>query len=210
MSFYFPEDAAPIIAILRGVQPDEIVPIAAALAGAGIRAIEVPLNSPEPLQSIAKLQAAFGEHCLCGAGTVLETQDVSAVHRTGARLIVTPNTDAAVIEHAVALGLTIIPGIATATEAFQALRAGAQALKLFPAGTYGPAHLRALREVLPREARLFAVGGVNAANLAQWFAAGASGVAVGGELYKPGDTPQRVGERATALIDSYRSTTKTT
>lgn len=209
MSFDFPAETAPIIAILRGVRPNEILPIAAALEKSGIRAIEVPLNSPDPLESIGKLQTAFGDRCLCGAGTVLDSSEVDAVHRTGARLIVTPNTHEPVIRRAVELGLMVVPGCATATEAFQALRAGAHALKLFPAGTYGAGHLRALRDVLPRDIPLFAVGGVGAKNLQEWFAAGAYGVAVGGELYKPGDTPERVGERARLLIERYRSATNT-
>lgn len=209
MRFDFPKDAVPLIAILRGVRPHEILDIAAALESAGIRAIEVPLNSPEPFESIAKLCAEFGERCLCGAGTVLEANEVDAVHQAGARLIVTPNIEPRVIERAVAHGLTVVPGFATATEAFRALQAGASGLKLFPAGTYGPKHLRALRDVLPRSVPLFAVGGVGIANLAAWFEAGAFGVAIGGELYKPGDAPDLVAARAQALIAAYRSITPT-
>jgi 2-dehydro-3-deoxyphosphogalactonate aldolase len=136
MAFDFPTDAAPIVAILRGVRPTEILAIATELEAAGIRAIEVPLNSPDPLDSIAMLCAEFGERCLCGAGTVLEPRDVDAVAQAGARLIVTPNVEPAVIERAVARKLTIIPGFATATEGLRALSSGAEALKLFPAGTY--------------------------------------------------------------------------
>ena len=165
MSFAFP-DAPPIIAILRGIQHTEIVAVATALEEAGIRAIEVPLNSPEPLKTIATLCDKFGDRCLCGAGTVLDTNAVDAVYQAGGRLIVTPNTDPAVIERAAEQGLTVIPGFATATEAFVALRAGASGLKLFPAGTYGPHHLRALRDVVPKNVPLFAVGGVGVANLA--------------------------------------------
>lgn len=205
MAFDFPPDAAPIIAILRGVRPSEILAIAAALEAAGVRAIEVPLNSPDPFDSIAKLCTEFGERCLCGAGTVLDPDEVDAVHRAGARLVVTPNTDPAVIQRAARHGLTVIPGFATATEAFCALQAGASGLKLFPAGTYGPKHLRALREVLPKHVPLLAVGGVGLANLATWFEAGAFGVALGGELYRPGDSASVVGERARALIASWRA-----
>jgi 2-dehydro-3-deoxyphosphogalactonate aldolase len=136
---------------------------------------------------------------------VLDAEDVDAVHQVGARLIVTPNVEPAVIERSAELGLTVTPGFATATEAFRALRAGASGLKLFPAGTYGPNHLRALREVLPKNVPFFAVGGVNRANLTTWFEAGAFGVAVGGDLYKPGDSPQVVSERARSLVETWRA-----
>jgi 2-dehydro-3-deoxyphosphogalactonate aldolase len=205
MAFDLPHDSVPIIAILRGVRPTDIIDIASVLDEAGIRCIEVPLNSPDPLASIEKLCERFGDHCLCGAGTVLDVEDVDAVHQVGARLIVTPNIDPAVIERSAELGLTITPGFATATEAFRALRAGASGLKLFPAGTYGPNHLRALREVLPKAAPLFAVGGVNRANLVSWFDAGAFGVAVGGDLYRPGDKAKVVAERAHALVETWRA-----
>lgn len=205
MTFHFPTNAVPIVAILRGVRPDEIVAIAGALESAGIRAIEVPLNSPHPLDSIERLCREFGERCLCGAGTVLEPNDVDAVHRVGGKLIVTPNTEPSVIERAVALQLTVVPGFATATEAFRALRAGASALKLFPAGTYGPNHLKALRDVLPRTVPLLAVGGVGLASLAAWFEAGASGVAIGGELYKPGDSAATVATRAREFVSAWHT-----
>jgi 2-dehydro-3-deoxyphosphogalactonate aldolase len=205
MTLDLPKGAAPIVAILRGVHPDEVLSIAAALESAGVRAIEVPLNSPEPFESIARLCREFGERCLCGAGTVLDTNEVDAVYQAGARLIVTPNTDPVVIERAADRALTVIPGFATATEAFQAVEAGASALKLFPAATYGPKHLRALREVLPPHMPVFAVGSVGRANLLEWFDAGAFGVGVGSELYKPGDSPKVVAERARALVAACRS-----
>ena len=205
MALRWPNGVAPIVAILRGVRTEEIVDIAASLLDAGIGAIEVPLNSPDPLRTIERLCASFGDRCLCGAGTVLQPQDVDAVHAAGGRLIVTPNTEPAVIERAAELELTVLPGFATATEAFRALRAGASGLKLFPAGTYGPNHLRALREVLPKTAPLFAVGGVGRGNLANWFEAGAFGVAIGGELYKPGDPADVVADRARALIGAWRA-----
>jgi 2-dehydro-3-deoxyphosphogalactonate aldolase len=208
MDVELPRDAAPIIAILRGVRPFEIIEIAAALVDAGIRCIEVPLNSPDPIVSILKLCETFGDNCLCGAGTVLAAADVDAVHQAGARLIVTPNIEPAVIERSAELGLTVIPGFATATEAFRGLRAGASGLKLFPAGTYGPSHVRALREVLPKDVPLFAVGGVGRANLPSWFEAGAFGVAVGGDLYKPGDTASAVAKRARELIELWQATGK--
>ena len=200
MSFAWPRDSAPLVAILRGITPDEVLPIATELERAGIRVIEVPLNSPQPLESISRLSHAFGDRCLCGAGTVLDVAQVDAVHRVGARLIVTPNTDPAVIAHAKELGMVAIPGFATASEAFAALRAGAAALKLFPAVTYGPAHLKALRDVLPRGVQVLAVGGIGTANVASWLAAGADGAAIGGELYKPGDSADLIAERAAKLV----------
>ena len=198
----WPADAPPIIAILRGVTPDEVVEVGEALYGAGIRVIEVPLNSPDSLESIARLSRAFGERCLCGAGTVLTPDDVRRVADAGGRLIVAPNTDPAVIERAVALGLVVMPGFATASEAFRALQAGARRLKLFPAATYGPGHLKALKGVLPKEVRVFAVGGVGPEALGAWRAAGADGFGVGGELYRPGDAPDAVAVKARTLMQA--------
>jgi len=199
-----PDHAPPIIAILRGVTPPEVLDVAAALFQAGVRGIEVPLNSPAALESIALLSARFGKTCLCGAGTVLRAAAVDEVHAAGGRLIVAPNVDPGVIRRACDLGLTVIPGFATVTEAFQAIDAGARILKLFPAGTYGPAHLRAVREVLPRDITILAVGGVGAATLAPWIAAGIDGFGVGGEIYRPGRTAAEVGHRASQLIGAYR------
>ena len=196
----WPVDAPPIIAILRGVRPDEVVSIAQALYDAGVRAIEVPLNSPEPLESIARLSRAFGDRCLCGAGTVLSPEQVDAVQAAGGKLIVTPNTDPAVIARAAALGLVVMPGFATASEAFAAIAAGASGLKLFPAATYGPGHLKALKSVLPPAVPVFAVGGVGPAELAIWLAAGADGFGIGGEIYRPGDSPKAVRRKADTLM----------
>jgi 2-dehydro-3-deoxyphosphogalactonate aldolase len=189
-----------LVAILRGVRPDAVVEIAAALVAAGVRAIEVPLNSPEPFDSIARLAQAFGETCLCGAGTVLTAEAVDCVHAAGGKLIVSPNTDVEVIGRAVALGLEVAPGFATASEAFAAIAAGARTLKLFPAATYGPGHVKALKSVLPRDVRVLAVGGVGLDDLAAWLAAGADGFGIGGELYRPGDGPAEVGRRASAFV----------
>jgi 2-dehydro-3-deoxyphosphogalactonate aldolase len=200
-----PEDVPPLVAILRGVRPDEVLGIATVLENAGVRAIEVPLNSPDPLESIARLCGTFGERCLCGAGTVLSVAEVEAVRAAGGRLIVTPNTDPAVIERAVALNLTVMPGFATATEALRAIQAGAHALKLFPAATYGPGHLKTIRDVLPKSVRVLAVGGVGAANLVPWIEAGAAGFGVGGELYRAGDSPEDVGRRARVLVGAWRT-----
>jgi len=195
-------EISPLIAILRGVTPEEAVPIGEALIAAGLRSIEVPVNSPEPLESISRLARAFGERCLIGAGTVLGADDVDAVKAAGGRLIVTPNTDASVIRRAVALGLECAPGVATASEAFVAIGAGARILKLFPASTYGPSHLRALKSVLPKSVQVFAVGGVGAQDLGAWIAAGAAGFGVGSELFRPGDTPDLVGRKARALVSA--------
>lgn len=194
----------PLIAILRGIAPETVLEIGQVLHDAGIRAIEVPLNSPSPFDSIARLAAYFGAACLCGAGTVLSRPDVQRVHAAGGRLIVSPNTDAAVIAPARELGMVTMPGFATATEAFAAIAAGATHLKLFPAATYGPGHLRALRSVLPPSASVFAVGGIGADQVADWSAAGASGFAFGSELYRPDYTTQDVAGRARRLVDAVR------
>ncbi len=201
----WPDGILPLVAILRGIRPEEVLDVAAALHEAGIGAIEVPLNSPSPLESVSRLAAKFGDRCLCGAGTVLRPADVDAVHAAGGRLIVTPNTVPAVIERAVALGLTVMPGFATATEAFAALGAGAGMLKLFPAASYGPTHLKALRDVLPAAVSVFAVGGVGAANLAPWRMAGCAGLGVGGDLYRAGHPAGEVHRRALALVAAWRA-----
>lgn len=195
----------PIIAILRGVKPDEVVDIAAVLVAAGIAAIEVPLNSPDPLESIRRLCEAFGKQALCGAGTVLTPGAVDAVAQAGGKLIVTPNTDPEVITHAVARGLTVAPGFATPTEALAAVKAGARTLKLFPAGTYGPGHVKAVKDILPRDVAVYAVGGVGAANVDAWRAVGVDGIGVGGELYRPGDRPAEVAARAQHLVAAWRA-----
>jgi len=197
--------APPIVAILRGVRPDEVVAIGEALVAAGIALIEVPLNSPDPLESIARLAAAIGDHALVGAGTVLDPEAVDRVAQAGGRLIVTPNTDAPVIARAVALGLEAMPGFATPSEAFAAIHAGARRLKLFPAAGLGPAYLKAVREILPTDVRCWAVGGTSAANLGDWLNAGAEGIGVGGALYRPGDDAGVVARRARALIEAFRA-----
>ena len=191
--------AMPVVAILRGVRPAEVLGIGEALLAAGIRMMEVPLNSPEPFVSIERLAGAFGSHALIGAGTVLAGAEVERVAGAGGRLVVCPHTDVAVIGRAIALGLDCLPGVLSPTEAFTAISAGAGHLKLFPAASLGQGHLKALREVLPRHSRIWAVGGTGAHDLAIWLAAGAAGIGVGGALYKAGDTPQQVRERAIAL-----------
>ncbi|RSN06972.1 2-dehydro-3-deoxy-6-phosphogalactonate aldolase [Streptomyces sp. WAC 05977] len=185
-----------LIAILRGVTPAEVVGIGRALVDAGFPAIEVPLNSPEPFESVRLLAGAFGERCEIGAGTVLTTEDVGRARAAGARMIVAPNTDPAVISAAVAEGMTPYPGVATPTEAFAAVTAGARNLKLFPAGAVGIGGMKAWRAVLPREIGLLPVGGVDETNLADWAAAEAAGAGLGSCLYRPGDGADAVGARA--------------
>lgn len=197
--------AAPIVAILRGVKPDEVVAISRGLIEAGVRMIEVPLNSPDPIDSIARIQGEFGDEAVLGAGTVLTAEKVDAVAATGARLIVTPNTDTAVIARAVSLGLDPMPGFVTPSEAFQAIAAGATRLKLFPGTQFGPAHVRAVKDVLPREIGVWAVGGAGAANFGEWLAVGCEGIGVGGSLYRPGDSVEVVAERGRALVAAWQA-----
>ena len=197
----------PLVAILRGVQPDEVVAIGRALIDAGLRAIEVPLNSPEPLRSIAALVETFGVHALIGAGTVLDPADVARIADAGGRLIVTPHAELRVVRAAKALGLLCVPGVATATEAFGALAAGADALKMFPAEALPPAVVRAWRAVLPKEAWLLPVGGITPELLAPYLAAGANGFGLGSALYRSGLSPEEVASRAEAFATAYRDFT---
>jgi 2-dehydro-3-deoxyphosphogalactonate aldolase len=196
--------APPLVAILRGVTVSTVAAVGEALVAAGIRLIEVPLNSPDPLASVAELVNAVGNRALCGAGTVLDEAAVDAVANAGGRLIVTPNTRPKVIARALALELEPLPGVATPTEAFEAIAAGARRLKLFPAGALGPGYLKAMREVLPIETRLWAVGGTDAATLPAWLDAGAEGIGVGGALYRPGMDIATIGRNAGALVDAWK------
>lgn len=192
----------PVIAILRGVRPEEVVEIGEALYRAGIGIIEVPLNSPEPLVSINNLAQALGDRCVIGAGTVLTEADVVAVAAAGGEIIVSPNTNIEVIKQSLELGLVPMPGWATVTEAFLAYQTGARYLKLFPAATYGPGHIKASRAVLPDQCKLLAVGGVGADMAEQWLGAGIHGFGVGSELYKPGDSAEQVYESARAVVEA--------
>lgn len=193
----------PLIAILRGLTPTRALSVAALLIDSGFRAIEVPLNSPEPFKSIELIARTFAEQCSCGAGTVLSTDDVQRAQAAGARLIVSPNTQDEVIGRALSLGMLPLPGIATATEAFAALRAGAQYLKLFPANSYGPGHLRALRSVLPASTAVYPVGGIGPAVLAEWLNAGASGFGFGSELFKPDYSDETIQLRAQQIMAAW-------
>ncbi|WP_353084342.1 2-dehydro-3-deoxy-6-phosphogalactonate aldolase [Stenotrophomonas sp.] len=196
----------PLVAILRGITPDDTLAHVGALVETGFDAIEVPLNSPRWEDSIARAQQAFGAQAWIGGGTVLREQQVDALVEIGARFIVTPNTRPALIRHAVDRGLQVMAGFATASEAFDAIDAGAQMLKLFPAATYGPGHVRALRSVLPRELPLYVVGGVTPDSLASYLAAGAVGAGIGGDLYQPAQPLQRTREQAQAFLQAYRTT----
>jgi 2-dehydro-3-deoxyphosphogalactonate aldolase len=189
-----------VIAILRGLTPEEAPAIGDALRGAGVRILEVPLNSPRPVESIALLARRFGAEALVGAGTVMSAEDVARVAEAGGRLIISPHLDVAVVAAAKAAGLTAIPGAVTPSEIFAALRAGADAVKLFPAELIGPEGLRALRAVVPAAAPLIPVGGVSATTMAAWRAAGASGFGVGSALYRPGCTPEEVAALARAMV----------
>lgn len=208
LSTHLSQGAAPIIAILRGITPAEALAIGQALVDAGITIIEVPLNSPEPLASIAQLQREYGARALIGAGTVLNAQQLDAAAHAGGRLIVSPNVNAEVIAHAAALGLESLPGFLTATEAFAAIAAGAVHLKLFPAPSLGLGHIKAIRDVLPREVGIWAVGGMGDHNLPDWLQLGATGIGVGGSLYKPRDSAALVSQRAKALVERWKDLCK--
>ena len=200
-------ESLPLVAILRGLTPAEAPAIGDALFDAGFRVLEVPLNSPDPLTSIATLAARFGTRALVGAGTVLQPAQVAEVAAAGGRLIVMPHADTAVIRAAKAAGLSCVPGVATPTEAFAALAAGADALKLFPAELLSPPVLKAMRAVLPRDVKLLPVGGITPRNLGPYVAAGASGFGLGSALYKPGDAAQQVAANARACADAWRAAT---
>ncbi|RJT26544.1 2-dehydro-3-deoxy-6-phosphogalactonate aldolase [Buttiauxella izardii] len=194
----------PLIAILRGITPDEAHAHVAALLDAGFDAIEIPMNSPNWQQSISAMVTEFGHLALIGAGTVLKPDQVNELAEMGGKLVVTPNTQPDVIRRAVSYGMTVCAGCATASEAFTALDAGAQALKIFPSSSFGPDYIKALKAVLPADVPVFAVGGVTPENLAQWLKAGCAGAGLGSDLYRAGQPVEQTAAKAKAFVKAYK------
>ena len=197
-------DELPLVAILRGVTPERITGVAAALFDSGFRAIEVPLNSPEPFKSIEILARTYGDRCLTGAGTVLTVEQVDQVVAAGGKLLVTPNTNPAVIARGVEKNMVVMPGFYTPSEAFTAIAAGARTLKLFPAAAAGTAHLKALLAVLPKDVPVYAVGGVGGGNMTEWRWAGASGFGMGADLFKPEYSDEEIAGRARQCVMAFK------
>ncbi|GFZ89827.1 2-dehydro-3-deoxy-6-phosphogalactonate aldolase [Dyella caseinilytica] len=197
-------DPLPLIAILRGIRPEEAADAGRALSAAGFRVIEVPMNSPEPLESIRLLSSALGDHCLIGAGTVLNIEHVAQIAAAGGRLIVMPHADTAIIAAAKRAGMYCVPGVATPTEAFAAIHAGADAIKLFPAEQLGPTVLKAWRAVVPRTIPVLPVGGITPESMAPYVAAGADGFGLGSALYVPGRDADDIGRRALAFAQAWK------
>jgi 2-dehydro-3-deoxyphosphogalactonate aldolase len=196
--------ACPLVAVLRGLTPDEVASIGDALVDAGFTLLEVPLNSPDPLASIAAMAKRYAGRAIVGAGTVLSPQDVAAVADAGGALIVSPNTDPAVIRASVERGLISLPGYFTPSEAFAALAAGAHGLKLFPAEGAAPAFLKAQRAVLPKATKVLAVGGITPDTMLQWHAAGADGFGLGSNLYRAGKSAADVARDAAAFVQAAK------
>lgn len=198
------QTSLPLIAILRGITPEEAHDHISALLDAGFDAIEIPLNSPNWQQSIPAMVREFGSRALIGAGTVLKPEQVDELAGMGGKLVVTPNTQPEVIRRAAACGMTVCAGCATASEAFTALDAGAQALKIFPSSSFGPDYIKALKAVLPADVPVFAVGGVTPENLALWLKAGCAGAGLGSDLYRAGQPIERTIEKAKAFVKAYQ------
>ncbi|WP_029590057.1 2-dehydro-3-deoxy-6-phosphogalactonate aldolase [Franconibacter pulveris] len=198
------QNRLPLIAILRGIKPEEAHDHVAAVIDAGFEAVEIPLNSPDWRTSIPAMVNAFGDKALIGAGTVLKPEQVDELAEMGCQLLVTPNIQPEVIRRAVGYGMTVCPGCATATEAFNAIDAGAQSLKIFPSSAFGPDYIKALKAVLPPEIPVFAVGGVTPENLAVWLKAGCVGAGLGSDLYRAGQSVERTAEQAKAFVKAYR------
>jgi len=197
-------ERCPLIAILRGIKPVEAESIGDALEEAGVRILEVPLNSPDPLQSIATLARAFGDRMLVGAGTLTEAAQVTQVADAGGKLIVTPHAELSVVRAAKEAGLFAVPGFFNPTEAFALLKAGADAIKLFPAEVLGPPMLKALKAVLPKGTLVVPVGGISEKSIPQWIAAGANGFGAGSSIYVPGDDAKTVLQKAKQLLDAFK------
>jgi 2-dehydro-3-deoxyphosphogalactonate aldolase len=195
----------PLVAVLRGITPEEIAPIGDVLVEAGFRVLEVPLNSPRPFDSIAALARRFGHECLTGAGTVRDPSDVTRIIDAGGKLVVMPHADLSVVREARRVGACVLPGVATPTEAFAALDAGADGLKMFPAEALPPAVLKAWRAVLPASALVFPVGGIRPESMAAYWAAGASGFGTGSNLYRPGAQPGDVRAVAASYAAAFRN-----
>ena len=193
----------PIVPIVRGITPSDAVAIAEALSAGGLLCVEVPLNSPDPLESIAAMRSALDGRMLIGAGTVLTESAVADVAGAGCQFVVSPNADSAVIAATKRAGMASLPGFFTPSEAFTALAAGADALKLFPAEAAGPATLKAIMAVLPKGTAVMPVGGVSVESMAEWRAGGAAGFGIGGSIYKPGDGAEAVRERARAFAEGW-------
>lgn len=198
----------PLIAILRGITPQEVADHVQTLLEAGFDAIEIPMNSPDWQQSIGDTVKKFGDRALIGAGTVLQPAQVEELAALGGQLVVTPNTQPAVIRRAMALGMTVCAGCATASEAFNALEAGAQALKIFPSVSFGPDYIKALKAVLPPQIPVFAVGGITPENLHLYLAAGCVGAGLGGDLYRAGQSVERTAQQAAAFVQAYKEATQ--
>lgn len=198
------QNRLPLIAILRGIKPEEAHDHVAAVIDAGFEAVEIPLNSPDWRTSIPAMVNAFGDKALIGAGTVLKPEQVDELAEMGCQLLVTPNIQPEVIRRAVGYGMTVCPGCATATEAFNAIDAGAQSLKIFPSSAFGPDYIKALKAVLPPEVPVFAVGGVTPENLAVWLKAGCVGAGLGSDLYRAGQSVERTAKQAKAFVKAYR------
>ena len=197
------ESHIPLIAILRGVKPDEVISIAEALVQEGIRIIEVPLNSPEAFKSIEMLHKSFGQEAVIGAGTVLNCEDVEQAHKVGAKIIVAPNMNEQVMKKTRDLGMLSIPGVFTPTEAFAAINNGAYALKFFPAVMFTPETIKAIRAVMPKEAKIFAVGGCDSGNMHLWAKSGCNGFGLGTAIYKPNDDANNVRQKAKELVEAF-------
>lgn len=198
------KDRTPLVAILRGLEPERAQQVGETLIEAGFDMIEVPLNSPDPFRSIATLVETCGARALVGAGTVLEVEQVDRLADIGAQLVVSPNCNPAVISHTIARGMMSFPGVLTPTEMFAALEAGATGLKIFPAELMSAATLKAVRAVLPADVPIFVVGGINAGNMGEYLAAGASGFGMGGSVFKPGKAIADIARDAAAIVDAFK------